>query len=129
MPHDIPDYHGDHWIREERDENGELRHDVARHEAERVRDGFSEYDWWNFDTFIAEIVARAALKFAEEGHCYFEEMGEEGTREYYLDIARPLMRYARDEVATATLEEMQLARTQAVNAMVRFAVHFERWND
>lgn len=125
-PLGVPDYHGDAWVYEERQEGG-APWDIAAHEAQRARDGFSEYDWWHFDTFIAEIIARAALKFAREGHCYFEDMGEKGTAEYYFGIAGALMAYAQDDFDSA--EEGQRRETEAKAAMMRFAEHFTRWSD
>lgn len=124
MLYGVPDYHGDSV--EIRTQPGHF--DVAKHEAERARDGFSTYDWWTFDTYIAEVVARAALKFAKDGVGYFEEMGEEGTAEYFIGIAGPLMAWAQGKFELDPVESLRV-KNEAKAAMHRFADHFERWWD
>lgn len=123
----VPDFHSDEWVRTEKKDDGTPRYDVAKHEAERARDGFSTYDWWSFDTYIAEVVARAALKFAKDGVGYFQEMGEEGTTEYFIGIAGPLMRFAQEKFDSPEDYGQMIADAKA--AMARFAEHFERWWD
>lgn len=119
----VPDFHGDR----EQPEDWTAA-DVAKHRTQRAEDGFSVFDWWAFDQYIAEVVARAALKFAHEGSGYFEEMGEEGTREYFIGIARPLMEYAQDKFKRDVETQLRV-REEAKDAMMRFAEHFPRWWD
>jgi hypothetical protein len=124
MIYGVSNYHGD-----EAEIRKDSEHfDVVKHEAERAKDGFSEYDWWSFDTYIAEVIARAALKFVQEGHGYFGEMGEEGTKEYFLGIAGPLMAWAQGKFELDPVEGPRVL-TEARAAMHRFVDYFERWWD
>lgn len=46
---------------------------------ERMRQGWSEYDWWGIDKHFAEMIAGVARKYRDEGHGYptmFDDDGE-----------------------------------------------------
>lgn len=50
---------------------------MKKHHKERMANGYSWFDWINFDSYIAGIVATAVLKFAEDGVGYFPIWGEQ----------------------------------------------------
>lgn len=43
----------------------------AEHFVERGKRGFSTEDWWNFDTYIAWVIANAVEKMKADGHTMF----------------------------------------------------------
>src|SRR4051794_38000959 len=42
--------------------------DPAKHALERASNGFSTYDWWNFDEYIAWVNVQALTKFRDESN-------------------------------------------------------------
>lgn len=45
-------------------------YDRTQHEAERIKQGFSRYDFWSFDTYIAAVIANYAEYAMENGLGY-----------------------------------------------------------
>lgn len=41
------------------------------HRKERANRGFSDEDWWNFDTYIAWVICGAVEKMRADGHTMF----------------------------------------------------------
>lgn len=38
-------------------------HDEAKHFEERMTNGFSEYDWWNFNDYLTWVIVQGLEKF------------------------------------------------------------------
>jgi len=49
---------------------------LEAHKKERTERGFSEEDWWNFDTYIAWVIAGAVEKMKADGNTMFAYPGE-----------------------------------------------------
>ena len=43
------------------------KHDPEKHKRERVENGFSTYDWWNFNSYLAWVIKNGLAKFIDEG--------------------------------------------------------------
>lgn len=41
-----------------------------RHPIERVLNGYSEYDWWSFDTYLADVIVSGCIRFRDHGMGY-----------------------------------------------------------
>ena len=48
------------------------------HAMQRAYRGYSDYDWWSFDTFLARIIATAMKDFRDKGHGYPMMTGKDG---------------------------------------------------
>lgn len=51
------------WVSEKRYDG--TTYDAERHKRERVEQGFSTYDWWNFNSYIAWVNIAALEKFKD----------------------------------------------------------------
>lgn len=49
------------WVKPER---------ISIHRSQRALRGFSDFDWWSFDTYISWVIATALTKFRDEGIGY-----------------------------------------------------------
>lgn len=55
-------------------------HRREEHFAERGKRGFSTEDWWNFDTYIAWVIANAVQKMKDDGNTMFSYPDEPDTK-------------------------------------------------
>jgi len=66
------------WVhRAESIEGG--HYDIAMHERERATQGFSTYDWWNFNSYLSFVITGGLKKFLADGNGYpgaFESVDE-----------------------------------------------------
>lgn len=60
-----------HWVYKD------STHDSAKHESERVKNGFSFYDWINFSDYLAWVIIQALKKFRDEGAGFPAELGND----------------------------------------------------
>lgn len=67
------------WKKTERDRPKKIK----RHHKERIENGYSWFDWINFDTFIMGVVATGVLKFAEDSVGFFPMDGEKMDKLYH----------------------------------------------
>ena len=69
---------------------------ILRHRRQRVKRGFSGYDAWNLDTFLAQVIADSMAWLRENGHGYPAEEGmtEERWNEILTEIEVPLRAWA-----------------------------------
>lgn len=44
---------------------------------ERMHQGFSEYDWWSIDKHFAQMIAKVARKYRNEGHGYPTQLDDD----------------------------------------------------
>lgn len=51
------------WVYNKDEYYGKKDYSIERHESERKNQGFSEYDWWNFNNYIAWVNINALEKF------------------------------------------------------------------
>jgi hypothetical protein len=96
---------------------------LERHRKERSENGFSTFDWWSFDTYIAGVIGNAVLKFANEGMGYPGDMTEESWKAFCLEIAEPLIKYSEDKFDLSLKEEEELYE-EVQKAMHKFADRF-----
>lgn len=142
----------DNWIekdsyrkgtKEHKEEVKERPDKVKHHKEERAENGYSWFDWINFDSFIAGIVATAVLKFAEDGVGYFPIGGEfqdpeypydypDGTHENFVATCGAIY-YALTEWLNdgnmVMLNETDVKYQEAREAMILFAEHLGSWWD
>lgn len=114
--------------------------EIKKHKRQRVAQGYSWFDWINFDTFIAGVVATAALRFAEESHGYFAIGGEgldpkyswpEGTAENYTATCGAIY-FALSEWLNhddSDWDAQQVRWAEAREAMILFSEHLSSWWD
>jgi hypothetical protein len=95
------------------------------HKKQRVKYGYSEFDWWNFDSYIAGVIAHACERFANESHGYPGDMTAQQWKELCLSISTPLALWAsRDRWKLSAKDEYEVLYPQVVEAMHKFADHF-----
>lgn len=82
---------------------------AAKQRAER---GFSDEDWWNFDTYIAWVIAQAVQKFKDDGTTsfYFEgvppEEWDERTQAEYDVMIKGFGRYVEFQINPSAWSEL-----------------------
>lgn len=119
----------DNWL----DKPQERNYDVEKHKKERIEQGFSEYDWWNFNSYIMGVVALAVLKFAD-GNSYFPihtEDYEDDTLDDYRAtcgaIYFALREYLEAEEDWNGDYDMAVYYDEAREAMILFAENLGHW--
>jgi hypothetical protein len=58
---------------------------IKRHQKERMMNGYSWYDWINFDSYIGPVIASAVLKFATDGVGFWPMDDEQMNEDYSYD--------------------------------------------
>lgn len=53
------------------------RFNISKHEDERINFGVSEYDWYNFNSYLAFVIANAAQMFLDMRHGHPEDITDE----------------------------------------------------
>ncbi|QIQ62977.1 hypothetical protein SEA_MOAB_94 [Streptomyces phage Moab] len=102
---------------------------LEQHYAERAASGFSTFDWWNFDNYIAGVIGAAVRKFSG-GHGYpgeFKNMEE--FAEFCKTIYEPLEFYCSEEYGNLRWEEQEPAYNAAIEAMQKFSERLGAWWD
>ncbi len=113
---------------------------LAKHKTQRAENGYSWYDFINFDSFIASVVATAVLKFAEDGMGYFPIGGEqingdtwdypEGTAENFNATCGSIYYALTQWLTVDEFSPGHEARyEEAKEAMILFSEHLGSWWD
>jgi|SRR5579859_188539 len=102
---------------------------VRRHREERATRGYSTYDWWNFDQYIAGVVANACQDFRTKGVGRPIDMEDEEWMTFLLSIEEPLRAWADDKLSTYDKETSQKLYDDAKAAWHRFADRFSQFWD
>ena len=63
---------------------------------QRARWGFSAYDTWDMDHYLAELISEMLLYKAKFGMSYFNDMTEEESQQWLIDTAAMFKEYGRD---------------------------------
>jgi hypothetical protein len=63
---------------------------------QRARWGFSAYDTWDMDHYLAELISEMLLYKAKFGISYFNDMTEEESQQWLIDTAAMFKEYGRD---------------------------------
>jgi hypothetical protein len=63
---------------------------------QRARWGFSAYDTWDMDHYLAELISEMLLYKAKFGMSYFNNMTEEESQQWLIDTAAMFKEYGRD---------------------------------
>ena len=63
---------------------------------QRARWGFSSYDVWDMDHYLAELISEMLLYKAKFGMSYFNDMTEEESQQWLIDTAAMFKEYGRD---------------------------------
>lgn len=58
--------------------------DIDQHKNERIQNGFSVFDWLNFNAYLSWVIHQGLLKFRKEGNGYPAHLTEE-TWNFMLD--------------------------------------------
>ncbi|WMI33488.1 hypothetical protein SEA_KENREY_96 [Streptomyces phage Kenrey] len=102
---------------------------IEKHYAERAKSGFSTFDWWNFDRYIAGVIGRAVRQFAD-GHGYHSDFSNmEDFAAFCKTIYEPLEFYASEEYSELSFAEQDVKHTEAVEAMKKFSERLGAWWD
>ena len=73
------------WVYEQEHEPGTVgRLNVEKHETERIQNGFSDCDWFNFNSYLAWIIHGGLVKFRNEGSGFPANLTKE-TWHFMLD--------------------------------------------
>lgn len=112
---------------------------LKRHRSERSKNGFSTFDWWSFDTYIAGVIGRAVAKFRDDGVGYPGDMTPESFNKLCTEISEPLIEYSDHKFSIYEKSEKELGMTysefeelqyhNAVKAMVKFSETLGVWWD
>ena len=57
------------WVYKKKRAKGK-RYDKKAHEAQRVKHGFSTYDWWGFNSYLTFVILGGLKKFKAESMGY-----------------------------------------------------------
>jgi len=109
------------WSKKERKRDPE---GWKKHTKERVKYGYSEVDWWSFDSYIAGVIAHACEKFAAESHGHPGNMTAEDWTALCLDISRPLALWASADRWELSWDDSLKLYTQVQEALHMFADNF-----
>jgi hypothetical protein len=60
-------------------------YDGERHRRERADRGFSEYDWWNFNDYLAWVILGGLKKFRKKGNSFPAQFQSEHEWNLLLD--------------------------------------------
>ena len=63
---------------------------------QRARWGFSSYDVWDMDHYLAELISEMLLYKAKFGVSYFNDMTEEESQQWLINTAAMFKEYGRD---------------------------------
>jgi hypothetical protein len=95
------------------------------HDAERLRFGVSQFDIWNFDGYIAGVIANGVKWLGERGHGYDQDFTPDTWKEYLDSIYEPLKVWAdKGQDLEGGYDAMKQRYEAAVEALHRFADYF-----
>jgi hypothetical protein len=97
--------------------------ELSVHRAERATNGFSKYDWWSFDTYLAWVIAGGLKKFRTEGHGYPADVTEQEWN-ILLDVMIEGFEGWLEKFETKTLDEEEELRKKLNVALDIFRVYF-----
>jgi hypothetical protein len=103
--------------------------ELEKHFEQRKSRGFSDADWWSFDTFIAGVIGQAVKKFRNEGVGYPSDSTPEDWLSVCDSIWVPLLKYADMKFKVFTNEEEKELHDNAVEAMRKFSERLGDWWD
>lgn len=109
------------WAKKDKKEDPER---WKAHKAQRVKYGYSEVDWWNFDSYIAGVIAHACEKFVKDGHGYPWGRTMEEWHKLCTDIARPLALWASPDRWEISYDDQVELYKQVQEALHKFADNF-----
>jgi hypothetical protein len=85
------------------------KHDQARHMEERMTNGFSVYDWWNFNNYLSWVIIQGLEKFKDgAGHPVNDEINSMDDWRAILDkmiVGFKAMERLMDDFDITTAEE------------------------
>lgn len=96
----------------------------SRHKRQRIQYGYSVYDWWNFDSYIAGVIAHAVGRFAREGMGHPMSHTEASWKQLCLSISEPLSKWACEDRWTLSLDDSLELYRQVQEALHKFADNF-----
>ncbi len=73
--------------------------------SQRINRGYSDKDWWDFDQYLAGIIASACKKFRQNGMGYPSELTNEEWNEILAKIEWGFLQYTTILDSTSTIEE------------------------
>lgn len=94
---------------------------------ERMRKGWSEYDWWSIDRHFAQMIAEVARKYRDEGHGYpiqQSENGEELAEVLAIKKWNTILTEMADGFENYAKEKLEWDDPQVKHAMALFAEWF-----
>lgn len=115
---------GKYWKTWTREYKGEKPNRWKRHKRQRVKYGYSIYDWWNFDSYIAGVLAHALGRFAREGIGHPFNHTAESWNELCFNISESLAKWASDERWKLNAEDSLELYRQVQEALHKFADNF-----
>lgn len=99
---------------------------VCRHSIDRLRYGASWYDWINFDTYLAALLANAAHDFRNHGvGGYPGNMTKERWHAELLKIETAFRKWVDDDLRSKmSTEEEKALYEECQEALFAVALHF-----
>lgn len=94
------------------------------HKKQRIKYGYSEIDWWSFDSYIAGVIAHACMKFAHESHGHPADITAQQWSQYCLSIAEPLALWASPHRWRLSADDSMALYEEAQQALRMFAERF-----
>lgn len=96
---------------------------IERHRRERADRGFSDYDWWNFNTYLSWVIIAALTKFKEEGSGYPSSVGS--PEAWYAIIDEMIEGFeAQIELDFPQSDDRAAKKIKADNALALFAKYY-----
>lgn len=110
------------WTKKEKENRSGK--DWRLHKKQRVEFGYSTFDWWSMDSYIAGVIAHACDKFAKESHGHPGDMTYEEWQNYCSGIAAPLKLWASANRWKLSHEDEMKLYEEVKEAMHLFAERF-----
>lgn len=115
---------GEYWKTWTRQYKQEKPNRWKKHKRQRVKYGYSVYDWWNFDSYIAGVIAHALDRFVRQGMGHPAHHTEDSWDHLCLSISEPLAKWASDNRWKLSADDTTKLYEQVQEALHKFADNF-----
>ncbi len=95
--------------------------DIPLHHKQRIERGWSDFDWYSGDVFLARVIGEMAAKYRGRGRPF--GLTEDQWDEILTKISEPLLEYAEKKFQLSLDEETRLGE-KAQKALRLFAKYF-----
>ena len=114
---------GEYWV-SWTDEDRTDTDKYEKHIEQRMSFGYSVYDWWSFDSYIAGVIAHAVDKFVKDGVGHPGNMTEAQWQEICNRVSFPLKLWSSSERWKLETDELEALYEKVQESLHLFADNF-----